>query len=99
MVKDVNELVQGVGDNYDQDIASQNGKIQTHSMALLRTQNDTKADHDHGALMILRLTRSEMSKEIPYDLDTARYGGPKKPRPPETLMKVQMSVLARAAVS
>ncbi|KAL8568389.1 hypothetical protein ACOMHN_066414 [Nucella lapillus] len=43
-----------------------------------------------------------MSKNIPYELDIARYGGPKKPMPPENLMKVQvlpLSVLARAAVS
>ena len=70
-------------------------------MALLLTQIGTKADQDHEAL-IPRLTKSEMSKEIPYDLDVARYGGPKKPTPPENLMKVQvlpLSVLARAAVS
>ena len=46
LVKNANELVQGVGDNYDQEIASQNGKIQTHSMALLLTQNDIQGQEE-----------------------------------------------------
>ena len=37
--KGENSLIQGVGDNFDQQICSQNGKIQTHSMALMKEKN------------------------------------------------------------
>ena len=33
--REIDSLIQGVGDNFDQEISSQNGKLQTHSMALL----------------------------------------------------------------
>ena len=36
--REVHSLIQGVGDNFDQEICSQNGKLQTHSMALLMTR-------------------------------------------------------------
>ena len=35
---EIDDMIQGVGDNFDQQICSQNGKLQTHSMALLITQ-------------------------------------------------------------
>ena len=36
--REVDSLIQGVGDNFDQEICSQNGKLRTHSMALLMTR-------------------------------------------------------------
>ena len=42
LTKEVDSLIQGVGDNFDQEICSQNGKLQTHSMDLLMTQSDDK---------------------------------------------------------
>ena len=38
---EVDGMIQGVGDNFDQQICSQNGKLQTHSMALLMTQTQS----------------------------------------------------------
>ena len=43
---EVGGLIQGVGDNFDQQISSQNGKLQTHSMALLMTQTDSNRNQD-----------------------------------------------------
>lgn len=62
----MNGLVQGVGDNFDQDISCQNGRIQTHSMALLLTQQEFGASvNEEHELKIPRLRKSEMGNEIP----------------------------------
>ena len=42
LLVDTMKMIQSIGDNFDQKIASQNGKIQTHSMALLLAQPDTR---------------------------------------------------------
>ena len=44
--KGENSLIQAVGDNFDQQIFSQNGKLQTHSMALLMTHTDDNRNKD-----------------------------------------------------
>ena len=41
--REIDGLIQGVSDNFDQNISSQNGMLQTHSMALLMTQSDNKS--------------------------------------------------------
>lgn len=100
-----NGLVQSVGDNFDQDISSQNGKIQTHSMALLLTQQDFIAslDNDQRELVkIPRLKNSELGSEIQYELEIIRYTGPKKPDPPAVSVKVKvmpLKVLARMVLA
>ena len=71
-------LVQGVGDNFDQQISSQNGKVQTHSMALLMTQTERKGNQSDAETLIPRLSKSEMTKEIPYECEVSRYTGQKK---------------------
>ncbi len=43
---EVDDLIQGIGDNFDQQISSQNGKVQTHSMALLLTQTASNRSQD-----------------------------------------------------
>ena len=44
----------------------------------------------------------EMKTDIPYELDIARYDGPKKPCPPEDLIKfcvLPLAELAKTAIS
>ena len=58
-------LVQVVADNFDADISSQNGKLSTHSLAVLVTKPETEA----GKCMpetIRRITKEEMSEPIDY---------------------------------
>lgn len=88
-------LVQSVGDNFDQEIFSQNGKLQTHSMALLLTQVENSKRDDE--ITIPRLPKSEMSKEVPYHLQVSRYTGVKKPTPPENSMIIKVPTLADLA--
>ena len=85
--REVHSLIQGVGDNFDQEICSQNGKLQTHSMALLMTQSDDKRSQDDMEELIPRLAMSDMAQQIPYDIEVCRYTGPKKQTPPERSMK------------
>lgn len=91
--REVNGLIQGVGDNFDQQICSQNGKLQTHSMALLMTQTNVKKNQDEEEETVPRLTKSEMAQQIPYDIEICRYTGPKKPTPPEGSLRAQVSTL------
>ena len=44
--KSEKSLIQGIGDNFDQQIFSQNGKLQTHSMVLLMTNSDHDDDRN-----------------------------------------------------
>ena len=62
LTKEVDSLIQGVGDNFDQEICSQNGKLQTHSMALLMTQSDDKQSQDNMEELFPRLAMSDMAK-------------------------------------
>ena len=69
-------LVQIVADNFDADISSQNGKLSTHSLAMIVTQPDINAHQQEQSIQ--RLTKSDMSREIDYELEIARYNGPPK---------------------
>lgn len=93
--KGKNGLIQGVCDNFDQQICSQNGKIQTHSMALLMTHSDDKGDESE--IFTPRLSKSEMTQQIPYVTEVGRYTGPKKPIPPESALTVKVPTLATLA--
>ena len=92
--REVDSLIQGVGDNFDQEICSQNGKLQTHSMALLMTRSDDKQSKDDMEELIPRLAMSDMAQQIPYDIEVCHYTGPKKQTLPERSMRVQVPTLA-----
>ena len=97
---EVDGMIQGVGDNFDQQICSQNGKLQTHSMALLMTQTH-KCKQNVTEKLIPRLAKSDIVQQIPYDIEICRYVGPKKLIPPESSMKVKvptLMILAQTAV-
>ena len=64
---EVDGMIQGVGDNFDQQICSQNGKLQTHSMALLMTQTH-KCNQNVPEKLIPRLAKSDIVQQIPYDI-------------------------------
>ncbi len=76
-------LVQVVGDNFDADISSQNGKQSTHSLALLLTQTDQCSVQDMSQ-NIKRVKKTDMSKAIEYEVRIQRYNGPKKPEMPQS---------------
>ena len=88
-------LVQVVVDNFDADIASQNGKLSTHSLAVVLTQPAANLQHqEHN---IPRLKKTEMTKEIDYQLDIVRYSGPKKPKFPPQFLKKHVPLLKTLA--
>jgi len=87
--REVNGLIQGVGNNFDQ--------LQTHSMALLVTQTDDNKKSQDEEETLPRLTKSEMTQHIPYDIEICRYTGPKKPTPPERSLRLQVPTLAELA--
>ena len=86
-----NGLVQVVVDKFDAEIASQNGKLLTHSLAVLLTQPSASSTYQEHS--IPRLKKTEMSKEIDYQLDIIRYNGPKKPKFPPQFLKKQVPSL------
>ena len=63
----VEGLVEAVSDNFDTDISSQNGKMQTHSLVLLMTQPITKnGSFDGEAETFKRLRKTDIKdKAIP----------------------------------
>ena len=79
-------LVQAIMDNFDADIASQNGKQSTHSLAVLLTQYSQSSEEgvEQTNPKINRIPKD--SPDIPYDIDIHRYQGPKQlPMPPQRL--------------
>lgn len=78
-------LVQVVVDNFDAEISSQNGKLSTHSLAVLVTQPESISDADQcHREAIPRISKEQMSEPIDYDVTIQRYNGPKKPKMPES---------------
>ncbi|KAJ8021891.1 hypothetical protein HOLleu_39220 [Holothuria leucospilota] len=73
-------LIQVVADNFDADISSPNGKLSTHSLAIIIMQST--GDHDNSMNeTIPRLKKSEMSKSIEerQENETEIVTCPKKP--------------------
>jgi len=95
----ISEVEDGLGqvviDNFDAEIASQNGKLSTHSLAALLTQPSVSSTYQKHS--IPRLQKTEMSKEIDYQLDIIRYNGPKKPKFPPQFLKKQVPLLKMLA--
>ena len=79
--REIDGLIQGVGDNFDQNISSQNGMLQTHSMALLMTQSDDKSSQDDREERVPRLSKSEWYNKFPMIL---KFVVIEEPTPPES---------------
>ena len=76
-------LVQVVVDNFDADISSQNGKLSTHSLAILVTQPDQQTNSTENPPKVMqRISKDEMSEPVDYNIDIHRYHGPTKPPMP-----------------
>ena len=72
-------LIQTVADNFVADISSQNGKVTTHSLAMLITQPKTAPNDDQSTRResITRIQKSDMGKGVECDIPVRRYQGPK----------------------
>lgn len=57
-------LIQVVADTFDADISSQNGKLSTHSLAVLVTQEHKHAEQTQGTQKIQRISKENMSEPI-----------------------------------
>ena len=73
-------FVQTVVDIFDADIHSPNGKLSTHSLAMILTQPSSPRN-DHDADTIERVSHSDVKLPIDDDADKAllHYAGDKKP--------------------
>ena len=96
-------LIQAVADNFDANISSQNGKLTTHSLAMLITQptNDTP-DEQHPRESIPRVSKADMSKPIDFEIRVHRYKGPKKVPMPENCSRkhvLPLKFLCSAVIS
>ena len=77
-------LVQGIVDNFDADIASQNGKQSTHSLAVLFTQHSKNPTCEREQETVRKIRRVENdSHDVFYEVDIQRYQGPKQPKMPD----------------
>ena len=83
-ISDSNSVIQVVVDNFDADISSQNGKLSTHSLAVLVTQPDVsnQTEQSDNTEVITRVKRNDMSKPIDHEINVERYTGPSKPKMP-----------------
>ena len=75
-------LIQGISDNFDANLSTQNGLKQTHSLATIVTQhlqspNEVKRDS------IPRLKKDELASVPLKDVDVKIYSGEKKPQMPK----------------
>ena len=96
-------LIQAVADNFDANISSQNGKLTTHSLAMLITQptNDTP-DEQHPRESIPRVSKADMSKPTDFEIRVHRYQGPKKVPMPENCSRkhvLPLKFLCSAVIS
>ena len=86
----------------DPDISSQNGKLSTHSLAVLvalTTDINGPADLEEENT-IKRICKSDMTKPIQNDVSIERYNSPKKTEMPEQFtMKHVLPLKGLAAMS
>ena len=81
-------VIQTLVDNFDADISSQNGKMRTHSLAMLITQPCTQPDENQNIpSTIPRVSKADMSQQIDFELPIQRYQGPKKVPMPDNCSK------------
>ena len=71
-------LVQAVADNFNTTISSQNGKKQTHSLALLLTQ-PSGDEHIEEQLTFPKLKKTDIKNSHLPDVPIHSYSEPKKP--------------------
>ena len=72
-------LIQVVADNFDADISAQNGKLSTHSLALLVTQNQQGGILTATHQTIKLINKGQMVEPVAYDDHIYRFNVPKTP--------------------
>ena len=97
-------LIQVVVDNFDADISSPNGKLSTHSLAVLVTQPQklNQSDIHDGETAIRRVEKTDMTSPIDYHVNIEHYDEAKKPEMPEnatTKCVLSLKGLAEMAIS
>ena len=101
--EDNQKLVQGISDNFDCNILSQNGLKQTHSMAVIMTQKHQTIEKPIQNLKLVRQkSNKELSSLLKQEITVQRYKGPSNPPTPSEAARYEvlpLSVLARAAFS
>ena len=76
-------MIQTVVDNFDADISSQNGKLSTHSLAVLMTQTSKiETANETSGETIDRLSHLQMADSLDYEVEIEHYRGPKRPEMP-----------------
>ena len=77
-------LVQGVTDNFDVTIASQNGKKQTHALGLILTQQASanNVEESEEACDFPKVKKADIKNLTFPDVPVQKYYGPKKPDMP-----------------
>ena len=80
-------LVQTVIDNFDTTISSQNGLKQTHSLAILLTQPESKVTENDPSKTFPRLKKCDLKDVVLKEIPVHYYKGPKKPNMPEEGIK------------
>ena len=98
-------IVQVVVDNFDAVIHSQNCKMMCHSLAMVMTQSSSSEQNDNKSVdndVFPRISKTEMSQPIQYEVEVQAYQGPKKPPMPmqaATQLVPTLAVLAKSVLS
>ena len=79
-----NGLIQGVSDNFDATISTQNGLKQTHSLASIVIQHNRKPAQ-RTRKPIPRLKKNQLSTTKLNSIELRIFSGPSKPRMPDQL--------------
>ena len=98
-------MVQVVVDHFDAVIHSQNCKMMCHSVAMVMTQSSSSEQNDKKCVdndVFPRISKTEMSQPIQYEVEVQAYQGPKKPPMPmqaATQLVPTLAVLAKSVLS
>ena len=97
------ELIQAVAENFDAEISSHNGEITTRSLTMLITQPTNVSDDEQNTReSIPRISKSDMSREIVFEIPVQRYQGPKIIPVPDNCSKrsvLPLKILCSAILS
>ena len=86
------KLIQTVGNNFDAKPLTQNGLKQTHSTTLIITQERSSNSTDDSEVAA-RLSKKDLQKIQPADLDVIGYKGTVKPKIPDKDARYQIESL------
>ena len=88
-----NGLIQGISDNFDANLVTQNGLKQTHSLATIATQFQKRKEDQQSRNPIKRIKKKEVSSVKIQDIELKTYHGQKKPPMPDQFAKNEVPPL------